>query len=120
MSVGLDAARRALEVTGDVRVAPGASVVELAPVANIAAGEHEHGFDGARLVREGEDVPAADVYIVRDAHRHAWMRDAADREGAVVVEVGLPVWKPSRSRGYLATYGRSRVSLAAARERLGL
>ena len=117
--VGLEAARRAIEATGAVQ-AEGATVVELVPAANIAAGEHVHGFDGARFVREGDDVPAAGVYVVRDAHRHQWMRDAADREGVVVVEVGLPVWKPVHARGYLATYGRSRVSLTAAAERLGL
>jgi hypothetical protein len=65
-------------------------------------------------------VPDADVYVVRDAHRHAWMRAAADRPGAVVVEVGLPRWRPERTRGFLATWGRSRVSIEAARERLGL
>ncbi len=59
-------------------------------------------------------MPDADVYIVRDAHRHAWMREAVDREGVVVVEVGLPVWRPERVRGYVATYGAGRASLAAA------
>jgi len=117
--LGLDAARRALVVEGDVSVR-GGGVVELAPVANIAAGEHLHGFDGALVLHEGDTVPEAEVYVVRDAHRHPWMREAADRPGAVVVEVGLPVWRPGRSRGYLATRGRSRVSLDAARERLGL
>jgi len=117
---GLGAARRALLALGDVSVARGARVVELVPPANIAAGEHLHRFDGAVLVREGEPVPDAEVYVVRDAHRHAWMRAAADCPGAVVVEVGLPEWRPSRSRGYVATWGRSRVSLEAARERLGL
>ena len=119
-AAGADAARRALLAAGDLALSPGARIVELVAPANIAAGEHAHRFDGARLVREGEEVPEADVYVVRDAHRHAWMREAADRPDAVVVEVGLPEWRPSRSRGYLATWGRSRVSLAAARERLGL
>jgi hypothetical protein len=59
------------------------------------------------------------VYVVRDAHRHPWMR-AADRPGAVVVEVGVPEWRPEHARGYLVTHGRSRVSLEAAREVLGL
>jgi len=117
---GLDAARRALLATGDVAVARGSAVVELVPPANIAAGEHAHAFDGAAIVREGQAVPDAQVYVVRDAHRHAWMREAVDRPGAVVVEVGLPEWRPARSRGYVATWGRSRVSLDAARERLGL
>ena len=118
--LGLAAARRALVVDGDVGVGPGATVVELAPPANIAAGQHAHRFDSALLVGEGEVVPYADVYVVRDAHRHAWMRGAVDRPGAVVVEVGLPLWRPSSSRGYIATNGRSRVSVQAARERLGL
>ncbi len=66
------------------------------------------------MVREGEPVPAADAYVVRDAHRHAWMREASDRTGAVVIEVGLPVWRPEHARGYVATYGAGRASLAAA------
>jgi beta-N-acetylhexosaminidase len=116
--IGDSAARRAVRVTGDSTLATGASIVELRPRANIAAGEHEHGFAGAQVVREGEDVPDADAYVVRDAHRHAWMRDAADREGAVVIEVGLPVWRPERARGYVATYGAGRASLAAGADAL--
>jgi beta-N-acetylhexosaminidase len=115
-----DVARRAVTFVGDVRVPHGARIVELTPVANIAAGEHVHALDGATFVREGEVVPDADVYVVRDAHRYAWMRDAADRADAVVVEVGLPEWHPVRARGYVATRGRSRASLDAAREVLGL
>ena len=117
---GIDAARRALISTGDVAVGRDATVVELSPTPNIAAGVHAHRFDSAHLVFESDPVPTADVYVVRDAHRHAWMRDAVDDSGAVVVEVGLPVWRPSHVRGYLATYGRSQASVAAARERLGL
>jgi beta-N-acetylhexosaminidase len=115
-----DVARRAVLTTGDVRLRHGARVVELTATPNIAAGPHAHTLDGATFVREGETVPDADVYIVRDAHRHAWMREAADRPDAVVVEVGLPEWRPCRARGYVATHGRSRASLAAAREVLGL
>jgi len=113
-AVGDVAARRAISLTGDVALGPDAAIVELRPRANIAAGEHEHAFPDARVVREGEPVPDADAYVVRDAHRHAWMRGAVDREGVVVVEVGLPVWRPSRARGYVATYGAGRASLAAA------
>jgi beta-N-acetylhexosaminidase len=118
-STGADAARRALESAGDVGVAHGARVVELTATANIAAGEHAHRFDSAAFVREGEPIPDADVYVVRDAHRHAWMQQV-DRPGAVVVEVGVPEWRPGQARGYLVTHGRSRVSLEAAREKLGL
>jgi beta-N-acetylhexosaminidase len=115
-AVGVDAARRALVVEGEV--GGGHTIVELRPVANIAAGEAEHRLDGALVVREGDPVPAADVFVVRDAHRHAWMREAADVPGAIVVETGLPVWRPARARGYLATNGGSRASLDAAAELL--
>jgi beta-N-acetylhexosaminidase len=115
-TVGAEAARRAVSAAGDVALAPGAAVVELRPRANIAAGEHEHRLADACVVREGDPVPVADAYVVRDAHRHAWMRDAADREGVVVIEVGLPLWHPELARGYVATYGAGRASLAAAAE----
>jgi beta-N-acetylhexosaminidase len=115
-SVGVDAARRALVVEGELGGAR--TIVELRPVANIAAGEAGHRLKGALVIREGDPVPAADVFVVRDAHRHAWMREAADVPGAVVVETGLPVWRPARARGYLATNGGSRASLDAAAELL--
>jgi beta-N-acetylhexosaminidase len=111
-----DAARRALHVEGDVSLNGRRSIVELRPRANIAAGEAEHKLTNAVVVREGEPVPPADVYVVRDAHRHPWMRQAADVPGTIVVEVGLPVWKPRRSRGYIASHGASRASLAAVEE----
>jgi beta-N-acetylhexosaminidase len=114
------AALRAVHVAGDVALGEAPVVVELRPPANIAAGEAEHVFAGAVVVREGDPVPDADVYVVRDAHRHAWMRDAADRPEAVVVETGLPVWRPARSRGYVATHGGGGASLHAAEEVLGL
>jgi beta-N-acetylhexosaminidase len=108
------AARRALQVEGDVSLDRAPRIVELRPVANIAAGEAEHGL--GTVVREGESVPAADVIVVRDAHRHAWMRTAADVEGMIVVETGLPVWRPSRARGYVAAFGGGRASLDAVAE----
>lgn len=113
-AAGAEAAKRALRIEGDVRLNGSARIVELRPAANIAAGEAEHGL--GEIVREGEPVPTADVYVVRDAHRHAWMREAADVEGVVVIETGLPVWRPSRPRGYVATFGGGRASLDAARE----
>jgi beta-N-acetylhexosaminidase len=107
-----DAARRALATVGDVRLSALPRIVELRPVANIAAGEAEHSL-AAQVVREGEPIPDADVYVVRDAHRHPWMQAAADVEGAVVVETGLPLWRPVRARGYIATFGGARVSYEA-------
>ena len=84
-------------VDGDISFAGDPSIVELRPIANIAAGEAEHGL-APRIVREGEPIPDADVYVVRDVHRHPWM-EAVDRPGAVVVEIGLPVWRPQRRAG---------------------
>jgi beta-N-acetylhexosaminidase len=117
-ALGLDAARRALQADGDTSFAHPPRIVELRPRANIAAGEHEHTIADI-VVREGEPVPDADVYVVRDAHRHAWMREASDVDRAVVVEVGLPVWRPVRARGYVATFGAGRASLDAAADLLG-
>jgi len=114
-AAGVAAAHRALVVEGDVVFSEPPVVVELRPRANIAAGEAEHSL-AATVVREGETVPRADVIVVRDAHRHPWMRDAADIPGVVVIETGLPIWRPRRSRGYVATNGGSRASYEAARE----
>jgi hypothetical protein len=58
------------------------------------------------------------VFVVRDAHRHAWQRELVP-PGAVVVEIGLPVWRPPDARGYVATNGAGRANLAAAAELLG-
>jgi beta-N-acetylhexosaminidase len=112
----LDAARRALQVEGDVSFAAPPRIVELRPVANIAAGEARHTLASV-VVREGEPVPEADVYVVRDVHRHPWMA-AADRAGVVVVETGLPVWRPRHARGCVSTLGGGRASLQAAAELL--
>jgi beta-N-acetylhexosaminidase len=108
------AARRALVVEGD---AGGAVVVELAAAENFAAGR-TRSF-ATTVVAEGDEVPVADVLVVRDAHRHPWMRAAVEAQpGAVVVELGLPLWRPPRVRGYVATYGGGRASYDAAREAL--
>jgi beta-N-acetylhexosaminidase len=116
-SVGADAARRALLRVGDTRFERAPRIVELRPRANIAAGEHEH-TPADLIVREGDPVPAADVYVVRDAHLHPWMRAAVDLHDVVVVEAGLPVWRPEHARGYVATFGAGRASLDAAAELL--
>jgi len=116
--LALDGARRAVQAEGDVSFTAPPRIVELRPVANIAAGEAQHTLGSAVVVREGDAIPDADVYLVRDVHRHPWMR-AADRPGAVVVETGLPVWRPEQARGFIAAYGGGRASLAAIAELLG-
>jgi beta-N-acetylhexosaminidase len=122
---GLEAARRALRVEGDPSFYGAPRVVELWPEATIAAGEAHHGLgeilgaDTIRL-REGEPLPPLGdgvVFVVRDAHRHTWQRELVP-PGAVVIETGLPEWRPPGARGYVATYGAGRANLEAAAELL--
>jgi beta-N-acetylhexosaminidase len=133
--VGLQAARRALLTDGDVGLKRRALVVELLPEPSIAAGPTDHGLAdllGAEVARLGADEDASAfaaahqesqfVVVVQDAHRHPWQQDAARTildlaEDAVLVEIGLPVWRPD-GVSYLATRGRGRVNLEAATERL--
>ena len=122
---GLEAARRALRVEGDPALESEPLVVELWPEATIAAGEAHHGLGeilGAETIRlrEGEPLPPLGdgaVFVVRDAHRHAWQRVLVP-PGAVVVETGLPGWRPPGARAYVATYGAGRANLEAAAELL--
>ena len=127
LEAGADAARQALRAEGDLSLAPRPLVVELWPEATIAAGPAHHGLGellGAETVRlhEGETFPPLDdpgraVVVVRDAHRHAWQRELAPA-GVVVVETGVPAWRPPDARGYVVTYGAGRANLAAAAELL--
>jgi beta-N-acetylhexosaminidase len=117
--VGLEVARRALRVEGDVRIAGAANVVELLPEPNMAAGPHEHSL--AKLM--GSEVEGRLVIVLRDAHRHEWERTEAgrllaDHPDAVVVETGLPLWRPASARSYVATGGGGRANLVAAAELL--
>jgi beta-N-acetylhexosaminidase len=125
LDAGAEAARRAVAVAGDVSLPGQPLVVELWPEATIAAGPAEHGLGellGAETVRvrEGDPLPSVDdparaVFVVRDAHRHAWQRELVP-PGALVVEVGVPEWRPLRARGYVVTHGAGRANLAAAAE----
>ena len=122
---GAEAARRALRVEGDPKLDGEPLVVELWPEATIAAGPTRHGLGeilGARTirVRENEPLPALEgslVFVVRDAHRHAWQRELVP-PGAVVVETGVPEWRPPAARAYVATYGAGRANLTAAADLL--
>ena len=63
--------------------------------------------------------------VVRDAHRDQNTRSLvnallATRPDLVLVEMGLPLWRPPEGTSYLATYGASRASAHAAAELLGL
>jgi beta-N-acetylhexosaminidase len=144
--VGLTAARRAVRVAGGPVRVPGTPVlVEVVPPANIAVGSVPWGLEpwvpGDAVVRLAAGADASDlaraadaalasaagrplVVVVRDAHRHQAARDVvtrllAARPDTVVVEMGLPVWRPPQGR-YVATYGAARISGLAAAEALGL
>ena len=65
------------------------------------------------------------VAVVRDAHRDEQTRSLvsallAARPDLILVEMGLPFWRPPEGTSYLATYGASRASAYAAAEMLGL
>jgi beta-N-acetylhexosaminidase len=130
---GEEAARRALSVGGRARLTREPLVVELATTPSIAAGKGAVAGETLRqllpgaelaLFAEGEDEPntAGDrqlVIVARDAHRHAWQRDAIaallrGADDAIVVEVGLPKWRPNGGSAFVATYGGARVNLEAA------
>ena len=119
---GAEAARRALRVEGDPTLSGEPLIVELRPEATIAAGEARHGLGGIQ-VREGDLLPPLDdlgrvVVVVRDAHRHAWQRELVPA-GTIVVETGLPAWRPPAARAWIATYGAGRANLEAAAELFG-
>jgi beta-N-acetylhexosaminidase len=144
--VGLAAARRAIRVT---RALDGPLdrpvVVEVVPPPNVAVGPVPWGLatwvPADSIVRVGTRLPAAElarrmdaalaaasgrslIVVVRDAHRHLAAREAvtrllAARPDAVVLEMGLPVWRPP-SGAYVATYGAAHTSGLAAAQLLGL
>jgi beta-N-acetylhexosaminidase len=141
---GLSVARRALRVFGLSQPLADPVVVELRPRRNIAAGAVPWGL--GPWLRDNVvpvDVSQAEtdrasaitgvlaraagrplVVVVRDAHRHPAARAVttallAARPDAVVVEMGLPVWRPATG-GYVATYGAARPNGRAAAEALGL
>ncbi|HEY8482956.1 MAG TPA: glycoside hydrolase family 3 N-terminal domain-containing protein [Spirillospora sp.] len=137
-AAGLEAARRAVRVTGSL---PGWDrpplVVQTQATTNIAAGPtpwglgpwapdtvHVDGTEGTaeRVLRDAAGRGL--VVVLRDAHRHAAQRALTTalltaRPDTVVVEMGLPVWRPG-SAVYMATYGAAAANGRAAAELLGL
>jgi beta-N-acetylhexosaminidase len=148
--VGLDAARRAVQVSGPRLTLRHPVIVEVEPRENIAAGRFGWGLgpwaptDSVyRVSASGRPLNGAGpgavdaagilaaaagrslVAVVRDAHRDEQTRSLvrallAARPDLVLVEMGLPFWRPPEGTSYLATYGASRASAHAAAELLGL
>ncbi|MGW0506238.1 glycoside hydrolase family 3 protein [Micromonospora sp. NPDC003241] len=143
--VGLVAARRAIRVTradggAELPLAGPAHVVEFHPPHNIAIGAETPwgvaapltalvpGTTSARYARgEVPTDPALGavgrplVLVVRDLHRHDWMRSAvdrvlADRPDAVVVELGVPALVTGTV--HVATHGATRAAGRAVAELL--
>ena len=139
-TIGRAAARRAVTVTGNGLVSENPVIVELAPEPGMAAGAlpegpgdwfcnvvrgsevvrlHDGRVDEALRVASGRQL----IVIARDAYRYPWEQEAlaallADADEAIVVEVGLPYWRPEGAQTYVATHGAGRVSVEAAAERL--
>ncbi|MBY8848456.1 glycoside hydrolase family 3 protein [Saccharothrix longispora] len=137
-SLGLKAARAALEVRGDLRVSGAPVVLDLAVEASIAVGDVPWGLgpylselvpgttvlppsssaDEVAAVASGRTV----VVVTREAHRHAWARDLV----SALVKIGLDLVHvetgvPGPDLGTAArvdTHGGSRVCLRAAAERI--
>ena len=117
-------------------------IIEVEPRENIAAGRFGWGLGSwapAGSVRrinvsagrpEAAGILAAAagrplVAVVRDAHRDHTTRSLvatllAARPDLILVEMGLPLWRPPDGTSYLVTYGASRASARAAAEWLGL
>jgi beta-N-acetylhexosaminidase len=141
--IGLTAARRALRVSGTPGTLTDPLVIEVAPPGNIAVGIVPWGLapwlpagsviqvpaggeQADRRVAEalGQAAGRSVIAVIRDAHRDPGAqavitRLLAARPDTIVVEMGLPLWRPP-ARAYLATYGASRTSGQAAAEMLGL
>ncbi|MET9337565.1 glycoside hydrolase family 3 protein [Nonomuraea sp. NPDC003804] len=133
--IGLDAARRAVTVTGATNPLRDPLVIEIDTPPTIAVGDVPWGLKlpTAETVR----VKPADadldtllrraagrslVVVVKDAHRYTDSRDlvtalVSARPDATVIEMGLPIWRPD-SAAYIATYGAARANAQAAVELL--
>jgi beta-N-acetylhexosaminidase len=144
-AIGLAAARRAVTIHGVRPAVRQPLVVQLVPPSNLAVGPVPWGLgsfvpaDSYRQVSTAttdDDLPyvvsallaEADdrslIIVVRDAHRHAVARQAvqlmlAGRPDAIVVEMGLPMWRPG-DISYVTSYGAGRNNARATAEILGL
>jgi beta-N-acetylhexosaminidase len=146
--IGLRAARRAVRLHGKPPILDHPVVFEAGRRVNIAVGAVPWGLGpwapppGVRRIgvgSPGTDIAAVAagilaeasgrslVLVVRDAHQNANTQALvtavlAGRPDTVLVEMGLPAWRPADGTygAYLATYGASRANAQAAAELLGL
>ncbi|GAA3705211.1 glycoside hydrolase family 3 protein [Nonomuraea antimicrobica] len=136
-AVGLDAARRAVRLTGAAEPLVDPLVVEVDTPPTIAVGDVPWGvgpwLPDAEVVRVkpaaadvtgllAKAVNRSLVVVVKDAHRYHESRElvsalVAARPDTTVIEMGLPVWRPD-SAAYIATYGAARANTQAAIELL--
>ena len=134
--IGLSGARRAARVHGVLPPLRDPFVVEVDAPANVAVGEVPWGLDPwfPKVERVAPDPAAAErildtvgdhdlVVVVRDAHRHPDARALTARllkarPEAVVVEMGLPIWRPECG-AHVSTYGAAHVNGRTAAELLG-
>jgi beta-N-acetylhexosaminidase len=128
-AIGAAAAARALRVEGDVRVGERPVVVELRAEPLIAAGETGASLSRALGVPAHGSAnglpPGRIVLAVRDAARHPWQQQVAEqllaeRPDTIVVETGVPGWRPTAATALIETHGAGRASLEAAARRLKL
>ncbi|MEZ5189456.1 MAG: beta-N-acetylhexosaminidase [Schumannella sp.] len=125
----LDRGIAAFDIGDDVVLEPGARILTLETVANIAVGASPWGPAAAGAettpVFEGDaiDVTGTAAIIVGKAnHRHAWTRAVIDRAreqnpSVVVVDMGWP--SPDRAYADIATFGASRYAGEALLRLLG-
>jgi beta-N-acetylhexosaminidase len=143
--VGLQAARRAVRVSGPVRPLTDPVVIEVSGRENIAVGGVPWGLGPWLPAAAIQRVPAGlaepgvpalvdaavaraagrpVIIVVRDAHRYPVSRAMVTcllqaRPDAAVVEMGLPLWRPPGGV-HIATYGAAHTNAQAAAEILGL
>ncbi len=129
-AVGLIAARRAICSEGAVRIGSDAVVMRFDSPPSIAAGEIPWGMAealsarGVRVVEhEGEAAARSVVLVVRDLQRLPAQRAEVEaalarHPDAVLVDMGVPAYRPAGARAYLATHGSARVCAEAAAERM--
>jgi beta-N-acetylhexosaminidase len=143
--IGSRAASQSLQLEGPRPELRNPFVAEVEPLLNIASGRVRWGLadwvpaDSLRRISAAPDpemtasaivrtaAGRSVVLVMRNAHHSRATQDfvaavLAVRPDTVLVEMGLPYWRPPAGtyQSYLATYGASRANAQAAAEFLGL